>query len=74
MLNGIHSRITPEMAETLYYPVTLSDLQNALDEMASGKSPGLDGIAMKLYKCMWLTFGEEYLQMLQDSIARETLS
>jgi hypothetical protein len=52
------------MILALQQPLSLAKLAKALGEMANQKSPRLDSIAMGLYKCMWPTFGGEYLQML----------
>ena len=49
------------MAESLNRPVTLEELSATLSNMARGKSPGLDGVTIELYKCLWPTIGAEYL-------------
>jgi hypothetical protein len=51
----------------------LSDLSALLKDMASDKSLGLDGVMTELYKCLWLSFREEYLQMLNESIFHGSL-
>jgi hypothetical protein len=61
------------MADALRRPINLSELHQALTDMASGKSPGPDGITVELYKCMWPVFGEEYLKMIQEALARNAL-
>jgi hypothetical protein len=73
VLEGTHSRLSPQMAASLQRRVELSELQKALIEMAIGKSLGPDGITVELYECMWPIFREEYLRMLQDSITRGSL-
>jgi hypothetical protein len=61
------------MAASLARPLLLSELSKALMDMASGKSPGLDGITTEFYKCLWPTIKAKYHQMIMDSISREAL-
>jgi hypothetical protein len=69
----VKNRLSPEMLHALDGPLTLSELTKALGDMARNKSPSPDGVIMELYKCLWPTIREEYLQMLLDSIARGAL-
>jgi exonuclease III len=72
-LRGVSSRLTTEMLRALDGPLTLAELSKALKDMARGKSPGPDGVITELFQCLWPVLGEEYLQMLQDSVGRGTL-
>jgi hypothetical protein len=68
VFEGLSSRLSPNMLRTLDRPLTLSELNAALGGMANEKSPGLDGVITEMYKCLWPTIGEEYLEMLNLSI------
>jgi hypothetical protein len=56
------------MLRTLDKPLTLAELTAALGGMANEKSPSPDGVITEMYKCLWPTIGEEYLEMLNLSI------
>jgi hypothetical protein len=61
------------MCSKLEQLLTLAEVTKALGEMVNGKLPSLDGMITELFKALWPTIGEEYLRMLQDSIARGSL-
>lgn len=42
-------------------PGLMSELQNTIRGMVSGKTPGIDGIPVDFYKSFWSTIGEDLL-------------
>ena len=54
-------------------PLTLSELTKALRDMVCSMLPGLDGVIIELYQCLWLVFGKEYLDMLHASLEQGSL-
>jgi hypothetical protein len=57
------------MIQSLDQPVTLEELIASLEEMASSKAPGPDGMTTKLFKTLWLTIGPDYLKMVEHAIS-----
>jgi hypothetical protein len=62
------------MKDFLRSPISLAELTEALMEMTLHKSLGPDGIVTEFYKTMWPIIGEDFYQMLMDSIAIGRLS
>ncbi len=44
--------------------LTLEECKHALDSMASGKSPGLDGLPAEFFQCFWSLMGADYVEVL----------
>lgn len=49
------------------------ELQDALTQMAAGKSPGKDGVIMEFHKLYWPLIGEDYLKMIREAISSNRL-
>lgn len=56
------------MNETLVKEITQQELYGSIDSMATGKSPGHDGIHVEFFKCLWPTLGYDFYQMVRKSI------
>jgi hypothetical protein len=70
---GTPKSLTEEMCTSFKRPVTLSELTDVLNAMASHKSPGLDGVTTEFFKALWPVIGSDYLTMIQESINRGSL-
>lgn len=53
--------------------LTLEELQEALQSMDCGKTPGLDGLSVDFYKSFWQEIGADVLAVLRDSLNRGRL-
>ncbi|KAL0148756.1 hypothetical protein M9458_055934, partial [Cirrhinus mrigala] len=49
------------------------ELYKALQEMESGKAPGIDGLPVDLYKSLWAELKEDLLEVLNESLAEGQL-
>jgi hypothetical protein len=67
-LASIGDRLSAEMKTRLQAPIGLSEVEEALKGMASGKSPGLDGVVIEFYKVFWELIGEEFHRMVLRAI------
>ncbi|KAK3574686.1 hypothetical protein QTP86_013049 [Hemibagrus guttatus] len=47
--------------------LVLEELQAALNSMAGGKAPGIDGLPVEFYKFFWRELGEDLLEVLNKS-------
>ena len=54
--------------------LTLAECKALLDGMASGKSPGLDGLAAEFYQRFWLVLGPDLVEVIHSSYASGRLS
>lgn len=66
-------RTSTESKVSLDPTTTLSELGEAMKEMASGKSPRLDGITLDFYKIFWDIIGRDYWTMVIESIVKGQL-
>lgn len=71
---GINHTLTQAMKNYLNKPMTLIELTNAIEAMAKGKAPGLDGLLTEFYLCLWPCIGPEFLIMVQKSLEKRKLS
>lgn len=54
-------------------PLTMAELSRAVQELNPGKSPGLDGLSAEFYKALWNLIGQDFYDVLVESIEKETL-
>ncbi|KAK3528702.1 hypothetical protein QTP70_009955 [Hemibagrus guttatus] len=71
-LSGL-TQVPQELNEALEHQLTSQELEAALQEMANGKAPGIDGLPVEFYKAFWSILGEDLLSVINDSMARGTL-
>lgn len=53
--------------------LTFDELSTAVQEMSSGKTPGLDGLNTEFYKQFWPIIGEDLFAVFIESLKRGTL-
>uniref|UniRef100_A0A8C9X7I8 Reverse transcriptase domain-containing protein n=1 Tax=Sander lucioperca TaxID=283035 RepID=A0A8C9X7I8_SANLU len=60
--------LTPEDAQRLGEPITLTELRGAIAGMKKGKSPGWDGIPPEFYITFWEELGQYFLAMVRKAV------
>jgi len=51
--------------EDLTKPITKTELLWVIKQMATGKTPGPDGIAIEFYRKCWHIIGDDFTQVLE---------
>ena len=54
--------------------LTLAECRAALDGMATGKSPGVDGLPAEFYQRFWPVLGQDYVDMINSCYTSGKLS
>lgn len=62
-------QISEEANFELSKVLTLGELENALQKMECGKSPGIDGLPVDFYKAFWQDLGQDLLEVLNECFA-----
>ena len=57
-----------------YFHVSAPLCQAAVNQMAHGKTPGVDGLPAEFYKCFWPLFGEDLVAVLNCCYSSGRLS
>lgn len=70
---SLQDLLTDSMRSSLKVPISMGELQTALSQMASGKSPGKDSVITEFYKLYWQLIGNDYLKMISDAISNNRL-
>ena len=73
VLSYLTDSLSGHTKSLLSAPITIQELQQALADMKTGKSPGPDGIILEFYRIFWDLIEEEYLQMIRDGISKGEL-
>lgn len=60
-------QLNPADKDTLDSEITLQEFSAAVTEMASGKSPGLDGLPAEFFKHFWNFLGRDLLDVFNES-------
>ncbi len=63
-------RLSDSDLEYLAEPITLQELESAIQSMNKGKSPGIDGIPIELYTTFWSDLGPLMLDMINFSVTQ----
>ena len=63
-LSSLSQQLSPEQLLLCEGPLTLGECKRALDAMASGKSPGIDGFPAEFYKRFWAILGEDLVEVM----------
>ena len=63
-LRSLSVQLSPEQLLSCEGPLTLGECKRALDDMASGKSPGIDGFPAEFYKRFWDILGEDLVEVM----------
>lgn len=72
LLQGL-PHLGPAEQDVLGADITLEELTSAVTQMASGKSPGLDGLPADFFKCFWSTLGTDLLEVFKECFKEGTL-
>ena len=59
--------VTREVNEMLVKPVTLQEVEEAVNQMALGKSPGPDGFTSNFFHYFWYMVKEEVVEIVEES-------
>jgi hypothetical protein len=70
---SLTDKVNKAVKDKLARPFSEEELLQAAKEMATGKSPGLDGYAVEFYTRMWHTIGQEFTAMVNQSMDRGQL-
>ena len=65
-VDGLQRKLTPLEAESCEGPLTEQECLAALKEMATGKSPGIDGLPAEFFVKFWEILGTDLVCVLND--------
>ena len=74
LFSCINKRLSPESVAKLEAPMTKKELYNALKQMPSNKTPGIDGIPAEFYLLFWDSIGDDFFEAVIDGFSRKKLS
>jgi len=66
-------QLTEEEKSRLDQPLTFAELTAAVQELSSGKVPGLDGLNAEFYKQFWSVIGKDLFSVFLECLERGTL-
>lgn len=67
------SKLSEKEHDELDSPLSFGELSQAVQEMSSGKSPGLDGLSAEFFKSFWNLIGEDLYGVFLECIEQGTL-
>ncbi len=67
-LHGGLPQLSPEEKAVLDCELTLEELTIAVNQMASGRAPGIDGLSTDFYKWFWNTSGPDLHGILEQDV------
>ena len=65
LLEGL-PQLSPQEREVLDRDLSLEELTTAVEQMASGRSPGLDGLPIDFFKAFWSIIGSDLHEVFLD--------
>lgn len=73
-LNALSLRLSEQERALCEGELSNAECKRALDGMASGKSPGLDGFPAEFYQRFWPVMGDDYVEVINFCFAQQSLS
>ena len=73
-VNLISEKLSPDQLRLCEGPLTSAECKRALDGMAGGKSPGMDGFPAEFYKRFWTILADDYVDMINYCFSAGRLS
>ena len=73
-LRSLSLQLSPDQLRSCKGSLTVDECKRALDGMASGKSPGVDGFPAEFYKRFWNILGEDLVGMINYGFSAGRLS
>ena len=70
LLKNIDRKLTAQQARELDKDITEKELQESVNKLQDGKSPGYDGITAEFYKKFWYLIKKHYLRYI--NVAKQT--
>ena len=67
-LQHVPRLISSEHNEFLCSAISKTEIYNAICEMKNGKTPGPDGVTVKLYKKFWHIIGDDFVMILNEFV------
>ena len=67
LLEGL-PQLSPRERDLLDIDLSLEELTTAVDQMASGRSPGLDGLPIDFFKTLWNIIGPDLHEVFLDCL------
>ena len=66
LLSNIKTKLSKEAKTNLDKPITEEEVQNAINKLPPGKSPGLDGFPVEFYKEYWSKIKKLFMAYLNE--------
>ena len=66
LLNNIKTKLSKEKQISLDKPFTEKEIEEAINNLPEGKSPGLDGFPIEFYKEYWHKLKEIFIPFVND--------
>lgn len=73
-LGCLRRKLSPADARLCEGFVTVEECENALKQMKTNKSPGIDGLPYEFYSCFWTLLGNDLVAVFNSSFSSGRLS
>ncbi|KAJ4931274.1 hypothetical protein JOQ06_025571 [Pogonophryne albipinna] len=73
-LELLERQVPGDIVQALELPLTVSELEGALNRMNKGKVPGIDGLPVELYAKFWSILGPVLLEVLTEVLQAGEMS
>jgi hypothetical protein len=70
----LHSKLTPEESLNFDTPLTINELDLAIQQLNEKSAGGADGVSTKFLKKFWLTFRRPLLNCINECVRKRELS